>query len=168
MISKKHFDYTVYIVECIIGVCIGLTIYKIFPVVGGWCLFSIVLVLTPDRKDAISIAINRIKANVLGAAIGLILYYFSPINIAMICGGITVGMVCCEFLSLQSATRATTVAILIITTHEPGPNFWNIAMERAIGVIIGCLIGVALTFLFHLTVIHHSDKLYSKLIKSKS
>lgn len=166
MISKKNFDYLIYILECLTGVVIGLTIYKFFPVIGGWCLFSIVLVISPDRKDATSVAINRIKANVVGAAIGLILYYFSPINIAMICAGIAVGMICCELFKLQAVTRSTTVAILIITMHEPGPNFWNVALERAGGVIIGCLIGVALTFIFHLSIMRHSDKIYSMITKA--
>lgn len=149
MISRKNFNYATYIIECLIGVVIGLTIYKFYPVIGGWCLFSIVLVIAPDRKDAMNTAVNRIKANLLGAAIGLVLYYFSPINMAMICGGVAVAMIACELLNLQAVTRSAIVAILIITMHAPGPEFWDIALERAGGVVAGCIIGVILTYVFH-------------------
>lgn len=166
MITKKNFDFSIYIMKSLFGVVIGLIICHFYPVFGSWCLLSIVLVITPERNDSTLAAVNRIKANVVGAAVGLLLCYFSPLSIFMICLGIALSMVICEMLKLQSATRSASVAILIITTHQPGPHFWDIALERSASVIVGCLIGVAVTFIFHYTFIRYGDKLYNWVVKT--
>jgi len=108
------------------------------------------LVLAPDDKDAMNLATNRIIANVVGACIGLALFYIHPINLFMICIGIAASILVCELLKLQTATRSAGVALLIITMHEPGQYFWDVALERAGGVISGCIIGIILTYLFHI------------------
>lgn len=67
---KKNIDLLLYVIKSLIGVAVGFIIYREFPSIGSWCLFSIILVLTPDRKDSINMALTRIKANVVGAVIG--------------------------------------------------------------------------------------------------
>ncbi|MEO6684373.1 MAG: FUSC family protein [Dyadobacter sp.] len=150
--SEKLTDQLLYILKCLIGTAIGYYIYVLHPTVGTWALFSIVLVLAPDRHDAMNLAVTRIKANFIGAATGLILLVLHPINLAMICVGIALSIAICELLKLQVATRSAMIAVLIITMHEPGEYFWEIALERAGGVAAGCIIGVALTYLFHISV----------------
>jgi len=120
---------------------------------GTWCLFSILLVLSPERKDVMNLAVNRIKANLIGAAVGLLLFSIHPVNLIMICLGITIAVIICEFLKLQAVTRSATVAVLIITIHEPGKYFWDVALERAGGTILGCVIGVLITYIFHIVIL---------------
>jgi uncharacterized membrane protein YgaE (UPF0421/DUF939 family) len=120
---------------------------------GAWCLISILLVLAPDRKDAMTLAKTRIKANLVGATIGLIIFSIHPVNLLMICIGITLTIIACELLKLQTATRSASIAVLIITMHEPGQHFWNVALERAGGVLAGCVIGMLITLAFHTTII---------------
>lgn len=148
--TPKQSNLLLYILKCLIGTAIGFYLYRLSPTLGAWCLISIILVLAPDDKDAMNLATNRIIANVVGAGIGLTLFYIHPINLFMICLGITASILVCELLKLQTATRSAGVALLIITMHQPGEYFWDVALERAGGVISGCVIGIILTYLFHI------------------
>ncbi|MDR3711334.1 MAG: FUSC family protein [Puia sp.] len=147
--TRKYADLLLYILKSLIGVTIGFYLYRLYPTIGAWALFSILLVLAPDRKDSVTLAVTRIKANIVGAAIGLCIFFIHPINLFMICIGIAAALIFCELLKLQAATRSAAIAVLIITMHEPGSYFWEIAIERAAGVILGCIIGVIITYLFH-------------------
>jgi uncharacterized membrane protein YgaE (UPF0421/DUF939 family) len=149
-LTPKQSNLLLYILKCLIGTAIGFYLYRLSPTLGAWCLISIILVLAPDDKDAMNLATNRIIANIVGACIGLTLFYIHPINLFMICLGITASILVCELLKLQTATRSAGVALLIITMHQPGEYFWDVALERAGGVISGCIIGIILTYLFHI------------------
>ena len=152
MLSKKLVDWLLFVLECLIGTAIGFYLYRLYPTIGAWSLISIILVLSPDRRDAMNLALNRIKANVIGASIGLILFFIHPINLLMICIGIAAAITACELLGLSTVARSAMVAVLIITMHEPGQYFWDVALERAGGVILGCIIGVLITYVFHIVV----------------
>jgi uncharacterized membrane protein YgaE (UPF0421/DUF939 family) len=162
MLNKEQRNFLFYLLECLAGTVIGFIIYRFYPVIGAWSLFSIILVIAPDRKDVLTLAANRIKANLLGALVGLALSYFYPVSLPMICTGIAVAMLLCEWLKLSAVTKSAIVAILIITMHEPGRSFWNIALERASGVLLGCIIGVVLTHIFH-TSRAQSSRIFSKI-----
>jgi uncharacterized membrane protein YgaE (UPF0421/DUF939 family) len=156
MINKEHKHFLFFVLECLVGTIIGFIIYLLFPVVGAWSLFSIILVLAPDRKDAISLAKNRIRANLIGALVGLLLCYFQTVTLPLICVGIIIAMLLCEWLKLNAVSKSAIVAILIITMHDHGRYFWDIAVERAGEVMLGCIIGVLLTYIFHSTRTHAS------------
>ena len=150
MMNEKYFTFICYIFECLLGTLIGYYLYHLHHSFGAWCLFSIILVISPDRKDGLTLALNRIKANAIGASIGLILFWIHSINIFTISIGIVATLIVCQFLKLEAVNRTAMIAVLIITTHEPGQHFWDVALERAGGVISGCLIAVGLTYIFHL------------------
>lgn len=150
MMNEKYFTFICYIIECLLGTLIGYYLYNLHHSFGAWCLFSIILVISPDRKDGLVLAMNRIKANLIGASIGLILYWIHSINILTISIGIVATLLVCQLLKLEAVNRTAMIAVLIITTHEPGQHFWDVALERAGGVVSGCLIAVALTYVFHL------------------
>ncbi len=148
-LTDKRLNFATYFLECLLGTVIGYQLYKLHPVGGAWCLLSIILVLAPDKKDAMELAINRIKANIIGATIGLMIFYIHPINLLMVTVGIVLTLLCCELLRVQAASRTAMISVLIVTMHEPGQHFWDVALERAVGVVSGCLIGVTLTYIFH-------------------
>ncbi len=149
LITEKRFTFACYLLECLAGTAIGYYLYMVDPVLGLWTFISILLVLAPDRKDAIALAANRIKANLIGAGLGLCVFYFQPVRLFTISAGIVAAMIICQVLKLQEASRSALIALLIIVLHPPGQHFWDIAVERAGGVVTGCMIGVLLTFLFH-------------------
>src|SRR5206468_13035466 len=90
-----------------------------------------------------------IKANLVGASIGLILFFIHPRNLLMMSIGVALAIITFEILKLQAVTRSAAVAVLIILIHEPGKYFWNVALQRAAGVVRGCIIAMLLTLVFH-------------------
>lgn len=160
MISENHFKSICYIFECLISTAFGYYLFRLYPSVGAWCLISIILVIAPDHKDAMNLAITRIKANMVGASIGLILLSIHPINLMMISIGIVLAIIAGQLLKLQTATRTAIIAVLIITMHEQGPHIWNVALERAAAVVSGCIVGVVLTYLFHIIILRSKGILY--------
>jgi uncharacterized membrane protein YgaE (UPF0421/DUF939 family) len=150
--TNKQSDFFMYIIKCLIGVAIGFYLYRKYPEIGEWCLISIVLVLSPDRKDAMNLALIRIKANMVGAGIGLTLFFIHPMNLLMMSIGVTLTIITCRLLKLQEVTRAAAVAVIIILLHQKGQYFWDVALERAGGVLGGCLIAMLITYTFHVTI----------------
>ena len=147
--DQKQVDFLLYVAKCLIGAAIGFFIYRAFPEGGAWSMISILLVLSPERKDAINLAEVRIKANLVGASTGLLLFFLHPPAFFMICLGVVFVVVVCELLKLEAATRSALASVVIICIHETGKYFWQVAVERAVGVIGGCLIALLITYLVH-------------------
>lgn len=153
-ITDKHLNTISYMVQALAGTAIGYFVYRHYPDVGMWGLFSIILVLSPERKDSLYLALARIKANLIGATIGLVLFYFQPITLMSICVGVLAVITTCELLKIHDVSRTSIVALLIITLHSPGEHFWDIAFQRAGGVVLGCFAGICLTYLAHVVFIN--------------
>lgn len=69
-------------------------------------MVSIVLVLSPNRNDAMKLALNRIYANLVGAGTGLTLFYVHPTNIFTLATGVVAVVVVCRVLNLKEAARS--------------------------------------------------------------
>ncbi len=147
--DQKQLDFLLYVLKCLIGAAVGFFIYRAFPEGGAWTLVSILLVLSPEGKDAINLAEVRIKANLVGAGTGLLLFFIHPPAFIMICLGVIIVLVICELLKLQVATRSALASVVIICIHESGKYFYQVALERAGGVVGGCLIALLITYLVH-------------------
>jgi hypothetical protein len=84
--TKRYFspEGFIYIMECIIGLCICYTLYKVFPQHQFyWSMVSVLLVIAPDGKNSNRLAFDRMKANVLGSGapkLKLIEYFGIPIT----------------------------------------------------------------------------------------
>ena len=149
LIDQKQKDFLLYILKCLIGAIVGFYLFRKFPEGGAWSLVSILLVLSPEGKDAINLAEVRIKANLVGAGTGLLLFLLHPEAIVMISLGVVLVVIVCELLKLQVATRSALASVIIISIHEKGHYFWQVAVERAVGVIGGCLIALLITYIVH-------------------
>lgn len=140
----------IYIAKCVAGVLIAFLLAQLFHYNDYiWCLISIILVLSPDAKDALPQASNRIKANLVGAAAGLLLLLFHLSPVLTVTGSVIITVIACFFLNLEVATRSALAATIIVTIHEPSKHVWDAALERVIAVVAGCLLGLIITFLFH-------------------
>jgi uncharacterized membrane protein YgaE (UPF0421/DUF939 family) len=146
---KPHI--AVYILECILGLCICYTLYKCFPQHQFyWSMISVVLVIAPDGKDSNRLAFDRIKANILGSSVGLSLFLIRIPNLFLICIGVALTIVIGIVLKLNTALRPALAALIIVMIHEEGQNStWHIASERMGCVIIGCIIGLLITIAFN-------------------
>lgn len=114
-----------------------------------WVLISVMLVLSPDGSDAVTLAVTRIKANVVGAISGFLLILVHPNMLLMMCAAVFITVVICNLLKLEAATRTALAATIIVMTHEAGTHAWDTAVARVLSVLAGCLLGLVITFLFH-------------------
>jgi uncharacterized membrane protein YgaE (UPF0421/DUF939 family) len=139
----------IYILECIIGLCICYTLYKHFPQHQFyWSMISAVLVIAPDGKDSDRLAIDRMKANILGSLIGLLLFLIHQPNLFLICIAVILTIVIGTFLKLNNALRSALSALIIVMIHEEEKSStWHIAIERMGCVIFGCIIGLLITLI---------------------
>lgn len=154
--DQKQIDFLLYVLKCLIGAIIGFFLYRAFPESGAWSMISILLVLSPEGKDAINLAEVRIKANLVGAGTGLVLFFLHPPAFIMVCIGVAAVLIICEFLKLQVAARSALASVVIICIHESGKYFYQVALERAAGVIGGCLIALLITYIVHYKSLIHN------------
>jgi uncharacterized membrane protein YgaE (UPF0421/DUF939 family) len=111
------------------------------------------LVITPERKEAIPLAITRIKANLIAGIASLACLLISSPTMLTIMIAITITIICCYFLNLMTGSRSAIAAVIIIMMHgieNTQPFFWASTIERVGSVVIGCFIGLIITLAFHL------------------
>ena len=120
----------------------------------SWALISVLLVLSPDGKDSVTLAITRIKANVVGAAIGVLCLLIAPANMWTISLSLALTLGACYILKLDAGIRSALAASVIVMLHGSGKHLWDTALERVIAVLAGCVLGLIITFVFHFKVKH--------------
>lgn len=107
------------------------------------------VVLSPEGKDALDLALTRIKANCVGAAVGIpILLLLVPAPWKMVIGA-AVSLYACDRLGLNVAARSTLAAMIIVLIQREGAHPWDGAVNRVLAVVTGCLLGWAVTYVFH-------------------
>jgi uncharacterized membrane protein YgaE (UPF0421/DUF939 family) len=141
-------NYLIYATKCVVGtvlVFIFAASYKNM----GWSLISVLLVLSPEGDDAMPMAVNRIKANFIGAGVGLLCLLLGPMDVWLLCLGLVISLGICYFFQLENGARSSLAATIIVMLHEEGKHLWNTALERVLAVVAGCILGLLITFVFH-------------------
>jgi uncharacterized membrane protein YgaE (UPF0421/DUF939 family) len=150
---KQYFNprLFIYILQCVIGLCISYTLYKCFPQHQFyWSMISTVLVIAPDGKGSNQLAFDRMKANILGSSIGLLLFLIHQPNLFLISIAVVLTIIIGTLLKLNTALRTALSAVIIVMIHEEGKSStWHIAIERMGCVILGCIIGLLITIAFN-------------------
>ena len=150
--SLRYKTLIIYIAKCVTGILLCFFVTRLLSewVDYTWCLISVVLVLSPEGKDALDLVRTRIKANLVGAATGVLMLVSaipSPYNIAV---GAIISLFVCDQIKLNSGARSTLAAVIIILLFdEPGPHIWDSALTRIIAVVLGCMLGLIITYTFH-------------------
>lgn len=159
----------VYIAKCVTGVllCSLLSLFFSEWIDYPWSLISVVLVLSPEGKDAVELALTRIKANLVGASVGVLMLLSQlpwPWNIAV---GAAVALFICDRLKLNTAARSTLAAVIIILLHPESGRLWSSAVNRVGAVVTGCVIGLMITYVFHSLVKIETPALNSEAVKKE-
>lgn len=159
----------VYAAKCVTGIllCSLLSMYLSAWIDYPWSLISVVLVLSPEGKDAVELALTRIKANLVGASVGVLMLISQlpwPWNIAV---GAGMALFICDRLKLNAAARSTLAAVIIILLHPESSRLWVSAVNRVGAVITGCIIGLFITYVFHSFVKIEAPALNSEAIKKE-
>lgn len=111
-----------------------------------WSLISLILVMSPEGKDALELSVIRIKGNVLGCLVGVLFLFAgfeNPVNI--IAGGV-VALFICSRLKLMAGARSTLVALIITLLHTEIADHWIAALTRVAAVVAGCAIALGVTY----------------------
>src|SRR5262249_14260869 len=145
--SAQRQALMIYIIKCVAGT---LAVFAISTLIHyknlAWALISVVLVLSPERDDTIKIAFNRIKANAIGAGIGMLCLLTGYSNMWTICLAVAITLIASHFLNLDTSTRTALAATIIIMLHQPGTHLWNTAVDRLVAVMAGGGLGLLVTF----------------------
>ena len=140
----------IYGAKCVTGT---LVVFLLSSLLGykdyGWALISVILVLSPDGKDTYTLAFTRIKANLVGASVGLMCLLLGPANMWIMSLGLAMTLSVCYLFKLDDGMRSAMAATIIILLHEEGKHVWDTALERVLAVLAGCVLGLLITFLFH-------------------
>ena len=141
-------DLVIYAFRCLIGFLIGYQLYLHFPHYEAyWTLLSIILVISPEAKDAKRLSIERFKSNVIGSLLGLGCFIVYEPNIYIMLLGIVLTVMVCYLFQLMNVARTAIVAFIIVAIHEQTQLSWLPAVYRFASVTVGCLIGLSITML---------------------
>lgn len=141
--------FLLYITKCLIGTIVCYGFYKAFPQYYlSWSIVSLLLVLAPDWDNSIILPIARIKANITGALIGLFCFTLPVPQLVSLCIGVVLTIAVCTLLRIPTSTRSALAALVIVLLQEMGKPMWSFALQRIAAVLLGCLVGLALTLSF--------------------
>jgi hypothetical protein len=148
--DDTHKHLLLYIAKCVAAVSFISCLSSLlrYPDLG-WCLVSAVLVLSPDAKEALPVALTRIAANLVGsAAIFLCLLAGLPTVVTLsLAYGLAIAA--CFLFHLMNASRTALVAVTIIMLHPSEAHVWDNALERVLSVVTGCIVALVITLAFH-------------------
>jgi uncharacterized membrane protein YccC len=150
-----------------LGILITCTLYKMFPKHQlSWSVISVVLAFSPFEKDARQVAYDRMKANIIGSAAGLLIFtlHFPGIYLPMVLGAF-ITILARTSLNILSTVRSALAAVIIVLFYEEDNAAFQFAVERAICVCIGCLVALLLTLLFDVLFYRYKRRSYIRKAK---
>ena len=139
----------VYIFRCLLGFLIGYYLMIAFPDYElFWGLISIILVISPEGKDARKLTLDRVKSNFIGSIVGLFCVFINPNpTVLLVMLGIIITCVICHFFKVMNMARVAIVALLIVLLQKHVSDINLAPILRFSCVAIGCLIGLMITVL---------------------
>lgn len=161
-LNPERKSIILYAAKCVTGwlLVYGFSLLFNYPEIN-WALISIILVLSPDEGEAVTLAITRIKANLLGASASLLCLLMGQPNVITIGVAFIVAIGLCYLFNLITASRTALAAVIIVMLQYTGgiqqPHFWSVAFERIVAVGAGCAVGLLITLVFHGSLKKSSD-----------
>jgi len=141
--------YLQYIVKCLIGSSICYALYRIFPEHQfQWSIISLLLVLAPEEKDSYRLSLDRMKANIIGAVVGLAAILLFGMNLSVLLVSVMITILFCTYIKLGNASRSALAALIIVLTDEEHMAGGISAYERMFCVVAGCVIAMVITYIF--------------------
>ncbi len=167
--NLRYKTLIIYTAKCVTGIflCFFATLYLQQWVDYTWCLISVILVLSPEGKDAVELALTRIKANLVGAATGILILLSQIPNPWNIAAGAAVSLFVCDQLKLNAGARSTLAAMIIILLHQEGTHVWDSPLSRITAVVMGCALGLLITYIFHSVIQAKEPVLNSEDVKKE-
>ncbi len=146
-----------YAAKCITGAALVMGLGELIHYHDiAWCLISVVLVLSPDNKEAIPLAFSRIKANLTGGVASLLCLLLGQPSLLTVGLAIALTIALCHVVRVMTASRSALAAVIIVMLHGPGAHIWDTALERISAVVVGCVLGLFITFVFHQKIVERA------------
>jgi uncharacterized membrane protein YgaE (UPF0421/DUF939 family) len=148
--KERALSFLIYVAKCITGVLLVYLVNSFIPYIDvGWSLVSLALILSPEGKDSLQLAFNRIKGNAIGAMVGYLCLLIAPATIWMLLLALVVTMLLCYIFHVEAGVRFALVATIIVMLRR-SPYSWDTALERIISVAAGSLIALLSTVIFQM------------------
>ncbi|MBS5316032.1 MAG: FUSC family protein [Clostridiales bacterium] len=142
-------EFMIYVLKCLLGLALCYFFYWLFPQYRFyWSIVSVLLVISPDDLDCKKLPIARMKANIAGSLVGLILFIIHPPNLLMMSIGVVTTILICYIIQLGTATRSALAALIIVLVQQLNDHSLISAFERMVSVVLGCLVALFITYLF--------------------
>jgi len=139
-----------YIAKCLAGVTVAYLLLIAFPHQKSqclWLLISMLLSITHDNDS--KVARHRMRANIIGPLVGLIMFLLiPPPSLPAVFIGVVLTVLICFKLNLMQPCRTALVGLIIVMAYEKTENDWMGAIYRMSSVVAGCLIALLLNYLF--------------------
>ncbi len=165
--SVRDLSYLFYILKCVLGASICYGFYRYFPNHQfSWSIVSVLLVIAPESADSIRLAFDRMKANILGASVGMTVFIVHTPEFISLFVAIITTILLATFIKLGGASRSALAALAIVLIQENEKNTWRSALERMGCVVSGCLAGLLVTVIFYKIEIYIINK--RKVIETHS
>jgi uncharacterized membrane protein YgaE (UPF0421/DUF939 family) len=113
-----------------------------------WAPVSAVIVTQAKLHPSLQLSLLRVKANLIGAGIGAIAGMITGHPVLALCVGVFAAGMACHFLKLEDAARPAYAAVVIVTLANNEPHGWAGSLDRVLGVLLGCVIAVAVGLVF--------------------
>jgi uncharacterized membrane protein YgaE (UPF0421/DUF939 family) len=109
-----------------------------------WAVVSAVVVIMPEASGSIATAVQRVVANLVGAGLGMAVHALDLALLPSLVLGLVAAAGACRLLRIDAAARTASVALVIVTLHDP----FDVRMTseaRLASVVLGCLVALAVT-----------------------
>jgi uncharacterized membrane protein YgaE (UPF0421/DUF939 family) len=148
--KERALSFLIYVAKFITGALLVYLVHWLIPFVDiGWSLVSLALILSPEGKDSLQLAFNRIKGNAIGAMVGYLCLLIAPATMWMLLVALVVTMLLCYIFHVEAGVRFALVATVIVMLRR-SPYSWDTALERIVSVAAGSLIALLSTFIFQI------------------
>ena len=143
-ISKAEW---LYVIKCTLGAAICYLLSEFFPQYPlFWSVISVVLVVSPENDQ--KLAYIRIEGNIMGSAIGLLIYFLPFPTFILLCLAVSLTTITGILLKLKMSLRTAVAATIIVLYQEKLVNSWDVALQRVACVVVGCIVGFIITWIF--------------------
>lgn len=136
-----------FIVKCLAGVGICYYLYLIFPSYPlDLAMISVLFGLSFEnsKKEAADVMLS----NILGCAVGLMLLLLPLPRILLILLGLIIVVIFERRSGLTDSIKPALAGLVIVMLQDHQPDYWIPAIQSAVTLTIGCLVGFLLTLLF--------------------
>lgn len=106
-----------------------------------WAMVSAAMVLQPGFKASLAASVNRICANLIGAATALLVGFCLGDGNWQFLIALAAVIAVCTAIGFDQTVRTACVAVIVVMLVQEG-HYLTSAIERAISVAVGC--GLAL------------------------